>query len=81
MPNVIVATVGGGTGLPTQRAASRLLARGDEPPTADALAEIVAAITLGGEISLTASLCAHEFSAAHRRFARDGANAIASVPA
>jgi hydroxymethylglutaryl-CoA reductase (NADPH) len=73
MPNVVVATVGGGTGLPTQRAASRLLARGDEPPTADALAEIVAAITLAGEISLTASLCAHEFSAAHHRFARAGA--------
>ena len=72
MPNVVVATVGGGTGLPTQRAAARLLACGDEPPTADALAEIVAAITLAGEISLTASLCAHEFSAAHHRFARIG---------
>ena len=81
MPNVIVATVGGGTGLPTQRAASRLLSRGDDPPTADALAEIVAAITLAGEISLTASLCANEFSGAHRRFARDGANACAKVPA
>jgi hydroxymethylglutaryl-CoA reductase (NADPH) len=77
MPNVVVATVGGGTGLPTQRAASRLLARGDEPPTADALAEIVASITLAGEISLTASLCAQEFSAAHHRFARAGA----AVPA
>jgi hydroxymethylglutaryl-CoA reductase (NADPH) len=81
MPNVIVATVGGGTGLPTQRAAARLLSRGDDPPTADALAEIVAAVTLAGEISLTASLCAHEFSSAHRRFARDGANACAKVPA
>jgi hydroxymethylglutaryl-CoA reductase (NADPH) len=80
MPNVIVATIGGGTGLPTQRAASRLLSRGDEPPTADALAEIVAAITLAGEISLTASLCAHEFACAHHRFAREGANA-AGVPA
>jgi hydroxymethylglutaryl-CoA reductase (NADPH) len=81
MPNVIVATVGGGTGLPTQRAASRLLSRGDEPPTADALAEIAAAVTLAGEISLTASLCAHEFAEAHRRFARDGANACTGVPA
>ena len=75
MPNVVVATVGGGTGLPTQRAAARILARGGEPPTADALAEIVAAIVLAGEISLTASLCAHEFSSAHRRFAREGAGA------
>jgi hydroxymethylglutaryl-CoA reductase (NADPH) len=65
--------VGGGTGLPTQRAASRLLSRGDEPPNADALAEIVASIALAGEISLTASLCAHEFAPAHRRFARAGA--------
>jgi hydroxymethylglutaryl-CoA reductase (NADPH) len=81
MPNVVVATVGGGTGLPTQRAAARLLARGDEPLTADALAEIVAAITLAGEISLVASLCAHEFSSAHHRFARCGANAAAGVPA
>jgi len=53
MPNVVVATVGGGTGLPTQRAAARLLARDGVPPTADALAEIVAAVTLAGEISLT----------------------------
>jgi hydroxymethylglutaryl-CoA reductase (NADPH) len=80
MPSVIVATVGGGTGLPTQRAASRLLSRGEEPPTADALAEIVAAVVLAGEISLTASLCAHEFACAHHRFAREGANA-AGVPA
>src|SRR6202011_1910249 len=77
MPSVIVATVGGGTGLPTQRAASRLLSRGEEPPSADALAEIVAAIVLAGEISLTASLCAHEFSCAHHRFAREGANSAA----
>jgi hydroxymethylglutaryl-CoA reductase (NADPH) len=77
MPNVVVATVGGGTGLPTQRAASQLLAHDDAPLTADALAEIVAAITLAGEISLTASLCAHEFSAAHHRFARAGAGAQA----
>jgi hydroxymethylglutaryl-CoA reductase (NADPH) len=80
MPNVIVATVGGGTGLPTQHAAARLLARGDEPLTADALAEIVAAVVLAGEISLVAALCAHEFSSAHHRFARCGANATA-VPA
>ncbi len=72
MPNIVVATVGGGTGLPTQRAATRMLARDGVPPTADALAEIVAAVTLAGEISLTASLCAHEFSAAHQRFARRG---------
>ncbi len=79
MPNVVVATVGGGTGLPTQCAASRLLAHGDAPLTADALAEIVAAICLAGEISLTASLCAHEFSAAHHRFARAGAGAHAET--
>ncbi|HYW53808.1 MAG TPA: hydroxymethylglutaryl-CoA reductase [Dongiaceae bacterium] len=78
MPNVVVATVGGGTGLPTQRAAAKLLSRGDEAPSADALAEIVAGIVLAGEISLTASLCAHEFACAHRRFARDGANAATS---
>ncbi|HEV2740242.1 MAG TPA: hydroxymethylglutaryl-CoA reductase [Candidatus Elarobacter sp.] len=81
MPNVVVATVGGGTGLPTQRAASRLLAHGDEPLTADALAEIVASIVLAGEISLTASLCAHEFSAAHHRFARAGAGVPACANA
>ncbi|HTD35662.1 MAG TPA: hydroxymethylglutaryl-CoA reductase [Candidatus Elarobacter sp.] len=80
MPNVVVATVGGGTALPTQRAAARLLAREGEPPCADALAEIVAATALAGEISLVASLCAQEFACAHRRFAREGANA-ARVPA
>ncbi|HEX3468231.1 MAG TPA: hydroxymethylglutaryl-CoA reductase [Candidatus Elarobacter sp.] len=77
MPNVVVASIGGGTGLPTQRASARMLARDGESPCADALAEIVAAIVLAGEISLTASLCAHDFSAAHRRFARRAPGAVA----
>lgn len=77
LPNVVVAGVGGGTGLPTQRAASLALSRDGEPPSADALAEIVTATVLAGEISLCASLCAHEFSSAHRRFARRAPGAAA----
>jgi hydroxymethylglutaryl-CoA reductase (NADPH) len=79
LPNVVVATVGGGTGLPAQRAAARLLAHGEGPANADALAEIVTATALAGEISLTAALCAHEFAGAHHRFARCGAGARTGV--
>ena len=69
LPNVVVGTVGGGTKLPTQRAGLELLAS-EEPLTARALAEIVAAIALAGELSISGAICANEFAQAHQRMAR-----------
>jgi hydroxymethylglutaryl-CoA reductase (NADPH) len=69
LPNVVVGTVGGGTRLPSQRAALELLANG-RALGADALAEIVAGVALAGELSISAAICAHEFTEAHRRLAR-----------
>jgi len=69
LPNVMTATVGGGTALPTQRAALDILAAGG-PFDANALAEITAGLLLAGELSIAAALCAGEFSAAHQRLAR-----------
>jgi hydroxymethylglutaryl-CoA reductase (NADPH) len=71
LPNVVVGTVGGGTKLPTQRAALRLLF-GEHPASATLLAEITAGIALAGELSISAAICAHEFASAHERLARGG---------
>jgi hydroxymethylglutaryl-CoA reductase (NADPH) len=71
LPNIITATVGGGTALPTQRAALDILARGG-PICARALGEITAGVLLAGELSIAAAICAGEFAAAHQRFARRG---------
>ena len=69
-----VGTVGGGTGLPTQAEALELLgvAGGGDPPgqNADALAEIVAAGALAGELSLLAALASRHLSSAHEELGR-----------
>lgn len=72
LPNVIVGTVGGGTGLPTPRAALELLRTGG-PLGAASLAEIVAGVALAGELSISGAICAGEFAAAHHRYARGAA--------
>jgi hydroxymethylglutaryl-CoA reductase (NADPH) len=69
LPNIIVGTVGGGTGLPSQQACLDILGlRG--PGHADALAEVCAGLTLAGELSIIAALSSHEFTRAHSRLAR-----------
>jgi hydroxymethylglutaryl-CoA reductase (NADPH) len=71
LPNLIVGTVGGGTRMPTAREALRIMdCEGDG--SAARLAEICAALVLGGEVSIVGALCAGEFSQAHRRFGRQG---------
>ncbi|MBV8281723.1 MAG: hydroxymethylglutaryl-CoA reductase, partial [Candidatus Eremiobacteraeota bacterium] len=71
LPNLVVGTVGGGTGLPTQSACLEILGlRG--PSSADAFAEVCAGLCLAGELSITSALCADEFTAAHERLARRG---------
>ncbi len=65
-----VATVGGGTAIPTAREALRMMdcvGRGK----AAKLAEIVAATILGGEVSMGAAISSGEFVGAHERYGRN----------
>jgi hydroxymethylglutaryl-CoA reductase (NADPH) len=65
-PNLVVGTVGGGTGLPTQSECLALLdCRGDG--TASRFAEIVAATLVGGELAIAAALANGRFIEAHRK--------------
>lgn len=70
IPSLIVATYGGGTGLPTQRECLELLgcygAGG-----AKKLAEIVAATVLCGELSLGTAVIADEWVSSHEQFGRN----------
>jgi hydroxymethylglutaryl-CoA reductase (NADPH) len=69
MPNILVGSVGGGTKLPSQSAALAMLGlRGDGK--AAALAEVVAALCLCGEISIMAAIAAGHFARAHAKLAR-----------
>jgi hydroxymethylglutaryl-CoA reductase (NADPH) len=69
LPNLIVGTIGGGTGLPSQRACLDILGLSG-PGSANALAEICAGVCLAGELSITGALCAGEFTRAHARLGR-----------
>lgn len=69
LPNIIVGTIGGGTGLPGQRACLEILNL-TRPEDANALAEVCAALALAGELSIIGALSAQEFTRAHRRLAR-----------
>jgi hydroxymethylglutaryl-CoA reductase (NADPH) len=69
LPNVIVGTVGGGTLLPSQKACLDLLGLAGAGH-ANALAEVVTALALAGEISIVAALASGEFTEAHRSLAR-----------
>ena len=69
LPNILVGTVGGGTGLPAQAAALRLLGLAGAGKAA-ALAEVTAALCLAGEISIIGAMAAGEFTRAHRLLAR-----------
>jgi hydroxymethylglutaryl-CoA reductase (NADPH) len=69
LPGLMVATVGGGTGLPGPSACLGLLGLRGEGG-ADRLAEVAAALCLAGELSIIGAICAGEFTQAHRRMAR-----------
>jgi hydroxymethylglutaryl-CoA reductase (NADPH) len=69
LPSLVVGTVGGGTGLPTQRECLELLGcRGEG--TASKFAEICAGITLAGELSIIAAIASGHFAKAHQVLAR-----------
>jgi len=69
MPNILVGSVGGGTGLPSQTAALNILGL-KGPGKGAALAEVAAATCLCGEISIVAAIAAGHFSRAHETLAR-----------
>ncbi|NMH27553.1 hydroxymethylglutaryl-CoA reductase [Flavobacterium silvaticum] len=69
LPGLIVGTVGGGTGLPTQKQALELMECYGEGKAVK-FAEIIGAVILGGELSIAAALSAGHFSSAHKKFGR-----------
>lgn len=69
LPNLMVSTVGGGTGLPLQRACLEILGLVCAEK-ARALAEVCAGLVLAGESSIAGALCAQVFAQAHDRLAR-----------
>lgn len=69
MPNILVGSVGGGTGLPSQAAGLNILGLRGAGHGA-ALAEVTAALCLCGEISIVAAISAGSFTRAHETLAR-----------
>jgi len=74
LPSLASGTVGGGTKLPTQTEALKLLgvAGGGDPPgsNGDALAEVIAAGALAGELSLLGALAGRHLASAHAEHGR-----------
>ncbi len=71
IPSLIVATYGGGTGLPTQRECLELLGCYGKGKV-NKFAEIVAGVVLAGELSLASAISADEWVSAHQRYGRNG---------
>jgi hydroxymethylglutaryl-CoA reductase (NADPH) len=70
LPSLIVASYGGGTGLPTQRECLEVLGCYGTGK-ADKLAEIVAATVLAGDVSLGSAVLADEWVTAHEQMGRN----------
>ena len=71
LPDLMVGTIGGGTGLATQREALTLLGlKPGEEKSARTLAGIIGGAVLAGEISLLASLAEGSLAHAHEKLAR-----------
>jgi hydroxymethylglutaryl-CoA reductase (NADPH) len=70
LPAVICATYGGGTGLPTQRECLEVLGCYGTGK-ADKLAEIVAAVVLAGDVSLTSAVLAGDWVSSHEALGRN----------
>jgi len=70
LPALIVATVGGGTGLPTQRECLEILGCAG-PGGVGKLAEICAAVVLAGEVSLASAVLAGDWVTSHERLGRN----------
>lgn len=69
LPAIMVGTIGGGTGLPSQKACLELLGLHGSGKS-NALAEVCASLLLAGELSIIAALATGDFTKAHRKLAR-----------
>ncbi len=69
LPGIMVGTVGGGTGLPSQKACLQLMGL-QGSSNSGALAEVCAGLLLGGELSIIAALATGDFTKAHHKLAR-----------
>ena len=70
LPALICATHGGGTGLPTQRECLQMLGCVGTGK-ADKLAEIIAAVVLAGDVSLTSAVLAGDWVTSHEALGRN----------
>jgi len=72
LSDLVVGTIGGGTGLETQKEALNILGvfGGDNGRNSQKLAEIIGATVLAGEVSLIASLSVNSLACAHRKLGR-----------
>lgn len=69
LPNVMVGSVGGGTGLPSARACLDILGLAGSG-NSTALAEVCGALVLAGELSIVGAFCSGDFAKAHRTLSR-----------
>lgn len=69
LPNIIVGTVGGGTGLPSAWACLEILGLAGAG-NSEAFAEVCAGIVLAGELSIIGAFCSGDFASAHRCLSR-----------
>ncbi len=70
IPSLIVATYGGGTGLPSQRECLEVMGCYGQGKVRQ-LAEIIAAVVLCGELSLSAAIVADEWVSSHETYGRN----------
>jgi len=69
LPNLMVGTVGGGTGLPSQKACLNIMKLHGNGKS-QALSEVCASLCLAGELSIVGAFCAGHFAHAHHKLAR-----------
>lgn len=70
IPSLIVATHGGGTGLPTQRECLEILGCFGKDKVKK-LAEIIAGVVLAGEVSLASAISSLEWVSSHEQYGRN----------
>lgn len=70
IPSLIVATHGGGVGLPTQNECLKILGCTGRDKV-NKLAEIIAGVVLAGEISLASAISSSDWVSSHERYGRN----------
>ncbi len=70
LPNLIIGTVGGGTGLPDQNSWLSMMGLAGKGKSG-ALAEVCGGLLLAGELSIIGAMAAGDFTKAHRKLARE----------